>query len=58
MLNWPEQPAVAMPLPRTMQYCKVCQRQTAHEIRTGAGVIARICTTCLERALRYELDRD
>jgi len=58
MLNWGDKSATAAPLPRTLRYCKVCGRETAHEIRTGAGVIAKICVACLERTLRYELERD
>ena len=26
--------------PRTLRYCKVCQKETTHEIRAGAKVIA------------------
>ncbi|HXK05204.1 MAG TPA: hypothetical protein VMS37_22570 [Verrucomicrobiae bacterium] len=58
MLNWPQEPAAAGSLPRTLRYCKICQRDTPHEIRSGAGVIVRICVACLERTLRYELERD
>lgn len=58
MLNWHEQPATSASLPQTLRYCKACGRETAHEVRTGAGVIARICVVCIERSLRYELDRD
>jgi len=50
-----EPPAV---MPKTMRYCKVCQKDTPHEVRSGAGVIARMCLPCLERALSYELDRE
>ncbi len=46
------------PLPRLLRFCKQCQKETPHEIRTGGGVIAKICLPCLERDLFYELDRD
>ena len=51
----PEPPAI---LPKTIRFCRVCQKETQHEVRSGAGVIARMCLPCLERALIYELDRD
>jgi hypothetical protein len=44
--------------PRTLRYCKVCQKETTHETRAGASVIARICAECLARALKYALARD
>jgi hypothetical protein len=34
----------------------LCQRETRHQQREGAGVVATICVPCLERALSYELD--
>jgi hypothetical protein len=58
MLKWEEQPATIAPVPQTLRYCKACGRETAHEIRSGAGVIARICVVCMNRSLHYELDRD
>ena len=42
----------------TLRYCKVCQKETPHEIRAGAGITARPCVECMERGLKYELDRD
>lgn len=44
--------------PKTLRYCQTCQRETAHQLREGAGVVVSICVPCLERALKYELDRD
>ena len=44
--------------PRTLRYCKVCQKETTHEMRAGAKVIARMCAECLQRALQHALDRD
>ena len=44
--------------PRTLRYCKVCQKETSHEIRAGARVIARMCAECLKRALDYARSRD
>ena len=58
MTTFPGNSPAVEPLPRTLRFCKTCQKQTSHEIRAGAGVIAAICTMCIARALRYELDRD
>ncbi len=44
--------------PKTIRYCRTCQKDTPHEIREGAGVIATFCLPCVDRALSYELDRD
>ncbi len=44
--------------PKTIRFCKVCARETPHEIRQGAGLIATFCVDCIARALSYELDRD
>jgi hypothetical protein len=44
--------------PKTLRFCPVCQKETAHEVRSGSGVVARICVPCLSRALAYELDRE
>jgi hypothetical protein len=44
--------------PKTLRYCATCQRETAHQLRQGSGVVVTICVPCLERALSYELDRD
>jgi hypothetical protein len=52
-----EYPA-AFDLPKTLRYCKVCQKQTPHRIRAGDGLVARICVACLEHIQGYELDRD
>jgi hypothetical protein len=58
MLEWPGNDPTPAPLPRILRFCKTCQKQTPHEIRTGAGVAAAICIACLQRALNYELSRD
>jgi hypothetical protein len=58
MLNRHEQPATSAPAPQTLRFCKACGRETAHEIRSGSGVIARICVICMDRSLRHELERD
>ena len=58
MMNWQEPQRVAPPLPRTRRVCKSCGKETPHQVRSGAGVIATVCIPCLERALQYELDRD
>jgi hypothetical protein len=46
------------PLPKTLRYCKLCQKETPHEIRVGAGVVAKFCVACMERELFYELEKD
>jgi hypothetical protein len=58
MSTWPEPASFLEALPKTIKYCKTCQRETAHQIRGGPGVVAFICTACLERALTHELGRD
>jgi hypothetical protein len=46
------------PTPHTLRYCKVCQKDTPHEIRGGTGMNAKMCVKCLEAGRNYELDRD
>ena len=58
MSAWPEPASFPEVLPRTMKFCKVCQKETPHEIRGGSGVVATICIPCLRRALEYEQERD
>jgi hypothetical protein len=45
-------------IPYTLRYCQVCQKKTPHEIRTGAGLTAIMCVTCLETGRKDELDRE
>jgi len=45
-------------LPKFFKHCKTCQKDTAHEIRNGEGVVVVICISCLTRALIHELGRD
>jgi len=58
MSSRPEPASFGDALPKTVKYCKKCQRETSHEIRGGPGVVAFICIPCLSRALTYELERD
>ncbi|GEM_PF-3595987 len=44
--------------PKTLRYCRTCQKETPHQLRQGSGVVITLCVPCLERALSYELDRD
>lgn len=44
--------------PRTMKYCRTCQRETPHQISSGEGIVAVICLPCWFRAADYELERD
>jgi hypothetical protein len=54
----PMREELQMMFPKTVRYCKICQSNTTHEVRANSGVVAKICVECLDRALRYELDRD
>jgi hypothetical protein len=58
MSAWPEPASYQDPLPQTMKYCKICGKQTPHQLRSGPGLATSICTACLKRALSYEQDRD
>jgi hypothetical protein len=55
---WPGYAYKGDPLPRTLRFCKVCRKDTTHEIRSGAGLTAKICMTCMDGGHRFELDRD
>ena len=44
--------------PKTLRYCRSCEKETPHQLRQGSGVVVMLCVPCLERALSYELDRD
>ena len=50
------EPRTSSALPREIRYCRSCQKETAHEIRFGAGVIATMCVPCLESVLRGQLE--
>jgi hypothetical protein len=39
-------------MPKTIRYCKACQKETPHEIVFGGGCVAKICIPCLEQASR------
>ena len=58
MTGWSGHPAIIVDWPKTLRYCKLCAKETPHEIREGAGVVATFCVRCVQRALSYELDRD
>jgi hypothetical protein len=58
MKSWPEPASFHEALPKTIKYCKTCARETPHQIRGGRDLIAVICISCLERALKYQLERD
>jgi hypothetical protein len=58
MSAWPEPASFHDARPKTIKYCKTCQMETPHQIRSGPGVVTVICVACLGRALAYELDRD
>ena len=44
--------------PKTLRFCPTCEKETAHEIREGEGVVVTLCIPCVERAMSYELDRE
>jgi hypothetical protein len=58
MSAWPEPASFHDVLPKTIKFCKACQRDTPHQIRANPGVTVVICVPCLNRALLYESDRD
>ena len=58
MDSWPGYTSQADALPQTLRFCKVCRKETTHEIRSGAGLTAKMCVICLETGRRYKLDRD
>ena len=41
-----------------VRFCRVCQKETPHEIRSGCGLVAKICIPCLEHSMMNELVRD
>lgn len=45
-------------LPRVLGYCRRCEGETPHEIHSADGMSMTLCVRCLERAVRYEMDRD
>ena len=49
---------IEMAWPKTLRFCRICQKETAHQLREGSGVVVTLCVPCVERALNYELDRD
>jgi len=51
MRLWKDQLEPAPVLPKTMRFCKVCRKDTPHEIRRGSGLVAKICMPCVRRAL-------
>ena len=56
MSSWPETASFHELLPTTIKFCRICQRDTPHQVRGGRGVIAVICIPCLGRALRGEIE--
>src|SRR5438105_2049317 len=42
------------PFPRTVRFCKACDAQTTHEIRS----LGLICLKCAERSVSADLDRE
>jgi hypothetical protein len=44
--------------PRTLSYCRACGEHTPHEWVEGDGVVAKVCTRCVERDLTALLRQD
>ena len=58
MNSWAEPASFGEYAPKTIKYCKTCQRETPHEVRGGSGMDVVMCISCLNRALTHELERD
>jgi hypothetical protein len=43
---------------KTLLYCRICSRETTHEIHLAAGAETANCVPCMERSISYELDRE
>jgi hypothetical protein len=43
--------------PTTLRFCKMCQKETPHEIRRISDSSVRFCVPCLEHAGLNDLDR-
>jgi len=43
---------------KTLLYCKICIRETTHEIHPVGGAEKANCVPCMERSISYELDRE
>jgi hypothetical protein len=43
---------------KTLHYCKVCTKETTHEIHQTTGAETASCVPCMERSISYELDRE
>jgi len=48
----------ARAITKTLLYCKICLRDTSHEIHLLAGAESANCLRCEERTVCYELDRE
>lgn len=42
----------------TRRWCTTCEMETEHEIKTGDGIIAKICIPCRVRRYIHEQTRD
>ena len=58
MQLWEDRLEPSKKLPTTIRLCRVCQRETPHQIRFGCGVVAKICVPCLEQSLMNGRGRD
>lgn len=42
----------------TRRWCTTCEMETEHEIKSGDGIIAKICIPCRVRRYIHEQTRD
>ena len=43
---------------RLLRYCKYCEKETSHEVRSGPDGKSEVCIRCREDQLLAELDED
>jgi len=58
MSAWPEPASYRDAPPTAIKYCRICQRETSHQVRSGRGALAVICIPCLYRVFSCEPKRD
>jgi hypothetical protein len=58
MITVPDQSGKKEPQVRSPWFCKTCQRETLHEVRSGEGATVKLCIPCLERTMMYALGQD
>lgn len=57
MSAWAEPVWFREEAPRLLTYCRICNRQTPHEVTCAPdGAPADVCVACLIRALVHQLE--